>query len=188
MDRRDLDKTITEHADADCFLVNRNAISEIYSRFRQGLHKGVVGIVASRLIEKYYRPTIVLTESNGKVTGSARSVKDFDVYEAIEACSELLLQFGGHKYAAGLTMESENVNAFVLRFEEEVSLRITEEQLIPEIEIDLEIPFEKIDNSFYSVLKQFAPFGPGNMRPFFSHAKSAIVDGENSREKHLKLD
>jgi single-stranded-DNA-specific exonuclease len=189
LDRRDIDKGITEQA------MQMMATSvEMQSRkstvvFQDNWHKGVVGIVASRLIEKYYRPTIVLTESNGKITGSARSVKDFDVYEAIEACSDLLVQFGGHKYAAGLTLEKENINAFVEKFEKEVSIRITEEQLIPEIEIDMEIPFEKIDGNFYNILKQFAPFGPGNMNPVFltRHVCDrgwARIVGEN----HLKFD
>ena len=189
LDRRDLDKAITAEA-----MEMMSSSAEMQKRkstvvFQHHWHKGVVGIVASRLIEKYYRPTIVLTESNGKITGSARSVKDFDVYEAIEACSDLLVQFGGHKYAAGLTLEKENVNAFVEKFETEVSSRITEEQLIPEIEIDMEIPLEKIDGNFYNVLKQFAPFGPGNMNPVFLTRKVcdrgwARIVGEN----HLKFD
>ncbi|CAN5126426.1 single-stranded-DNA-specific exonuclease RecJ [soil metagenome] len=188
-DRRDLDKAITEHA-----MSMMTTSVEMQSRkstvvFDKDWHKGVVGIVASRLIEKYYRPTIVLTESNGKVTGSARSVKDFDVYEAIEACSDLLIQFGGHKYAAGLTMDPENVEAFVLKFEKEVSARITEEQMIPEIEIDMEIAFENIDWKFFAVLKQFGPFGPGNMNPVF--LTKNICDRGWARvvgERHLKMD
>jgi single-stranded-DNA-specific exonuclease len=188
-DRRDLDKAITSHA------MEMMATSVVMQTrkstvvFDAGWHKGVVGIVASRLIEKYYRPTIVLTESNGKVTGSARSVKDFDVYEAIEACSDLLIQFGGHKYAAGLTMDPDKVEAFVEKFELEVCARITEEQRIPEIEIDMEIPFEMIDWKFFNVLKQFAPFGPGNMSPVFLTRK--ICDRGWARvvgERHLKMD
>lgn len=189
MDRRDLDKAITEHA-----MQILSSSQEMQSRkstvvFDKDWHKGVVGIVASRLIEKYYRPTIVLTQSNGKVTGSARSVKDFDVYEAIEACSELLIQFGGHKYAAGLTMEPDKVELFIEKFEIEVAARITPEQMIPQIEIDLEIPFEKIDNNFYAVLKQFAPFGPGNMSPVF--LTRHVCDRGWARivgERHLKFD
>jgi single-stranded-DNA-specific exonuclease len=188
-DRRDLDKAITSHA---MEMMATSAVMQSRKStvvFDAGWHKGVVGIVASRLIEKYYRPTIVLTESNGKVTGSARSVKDFDVYEAIEACSELLIQFGGHKYAAGLTMDPDKVDAFVEKFESEVCARITEEQLIPEIEIDMEIPFEMIDWKFFNVLKQFAPFGPGNMSPVFLSKK--ICDRGWARivgERHLKMD
>lgn len=189
LDRRDLDKAMTTHAMEKMLTSREMQTRKSTVVFDASWHKGVVGIVASRLIEKYYRPTIVLTESNGKVTGSARSVKDFDVYEAIEACSDLLLQFGGHKYAAGLTLEPENVNAFIEKFEMEVSARITEEQMIPEIEIDAEIPFEKIDGGFYNVLKQFAPFGPGNMNPvFLTHN---VCDRGWARivgEKHLKFD
>lgn len=148
LDRRSLDKEITTQA-----LAMVAGSAEMQTRkstvvFKADWHKGVVGIVASRLIEKYYRPTIVLTESNGTATGSARSVKDFDVYEAIEACSSLLIQFGGHKYAAGLTMDIKNVDAFILQFEKEVAARITDEQLIPTIEYDMELPFEKIDKDF----------------------------------------
>jgi len=189
LDRRDLDKAITTHAMEMMLASHEMQTRKSTVVFDASWHKGVVGIVASRLIEKYYRPTIVLTESNGKVTGSARSVRDFDVYEAIEACSDLLIQFGGHKYAAGLTLEPENVNAFIEKFEQEVSIRITEEQMIPEIEIDAEITFEKIDGGFYNVLKQFAPFGPGNMNPvFLTHN---VCDRGWARivgEKHLKFD
>lgn len=127
--------------------------------YRPDWHKGVVGIVASRLIEKYYRPTIVLTQSNGLLTGSARSVKNFDVYNAIEACAHLLEQFGGHKYAAGLSLKEENLEAFQLKFEEVVSATIDEKWLTPEIEIDALLDFSDIDAKFFRILKQFAPFG-----------------------------
>lgn len=186
-DRRDLDKQTTTQALEMLAVETTVRYSTVV--FHPEWHKGVVGIVASRLIEKYYRPTIVLTQSNGKVTGSARSVKDFDIYEAIEACSGLLLQFGGHKYAAGLTMEPENVPAFIERFEQEVRLRITEEQRVPVIEIDRELSLDHIDGKLVNVLKQFAPFGPGNMNPVFL-AKNvcdrgwARIVGEN----HLKFD
>ena len=189
LDRRSLDKEITTQA-----LAMVASSPEMQTRkstvvFKADWHKGVVGIVASRLIEKYYRPTIVLTESNGTATGSARSVKDFDVYEAIEACSSLLIQFGGHKYAAGLTMDINNVNAFILQFEKEVAARITDEQLIPTIEYDMELPFEKIDKDFFAEMKQFGPFGPGNMSPVFLSRK--VYDRGWARvvgEKHLKMD
>jgi single-stranded-DNA-specific exonuclease len=156
--------------------------------FHETWHKGVIGIVASRLIETYYRPTIVLTESDGKVTGSARSVKGFDLYEAIYECKDLLIQFGGHKYAAGLTMLPENVKAFVEKFEQVVSARITEEQLIPEIEIDAEIALEDITSSFFNILKQMAPFGPENMLPVFV-TKSVKDSGWSKilKEKHIKF-
>lgn len=135
--------------------------------FNEKWHKGVIGIVASRLIERYYRPTIILTESDGKATGSARSVKEYDVYSAIEKCSDLLEQFGGHKFAAGLTLKKENVEAFKLRFEDIVTSTITKDQLIPKIEIDLEIDLHEITDKLVRILKQFAPHGPENMMPLF---------------------
>ncbi|MDP4291459.1 MAG: single-stranded-DNA-specific exonuclease RecJ [Bacteroidota bacterium] len=151
-------------------------------------HKGVIGIVASRLTESYYRPTIVLTISNGLITGSARSVKDFDVYDAIDACSDLLEHFGGHKYAAGLSMKPENLPEFIRRFEEIVSSTILDEQLIPEIEIDLDIKLSIINSKFLRILNQFAPFGPGNSSPVFRSGK--VIDTGNAKvvgKNHLKL-
>ena len=166
-ERKSIDKFITEHAlsmiDSSAELMEKKTTVV----FHNGWHKGVVGIVASRLTEKYYRPTIVLTESNGMATGSARSVKNFDVYNAIEACADLLEQFGGHKYAAGLTLKLENLEAFQNKFEQVVSSTIDEQWLTPEIEIDAEINFTDIDAKFYRILKQFAPFGPENMLPVF---------------------
>jgi len=135
--------------------------------FNEQWNKGVIGIVASRLTEKYYRPTIVLTRSNGHVAGSARSVLGYDLYEALCGCSDLLIQFGGHKYAAGLTMHHENLEAFVERFEEVVSSTIKPEQLIQEIQIDAELRLSQVDAKFFRILNQFAPFGPGNMAPVF---------------------
>jgi single-stranded-DNA-specific exonuclease len=188
-DRKVLDQSITTEAisliEADILLSTKKSTVV----FSENWHKGVVGIVASRLVEKFYRPTIVLTQSNGKVTGSARSVKDFDVYEAIEACSELLDQFGGHKYAAGLTLDPTNVIAFQEKFELIVSSTITDEMLIPEIEIDLEINFSDINDKFFRILKQFAPHGPGNMLPVFK--SSDVFDSGNVRivgTNHLKLE
>ena len=151
-------------------------------------HKGVIGIVASRLTETHYRPTIVLTVSNGLITGSARSVKDFDVYDAIDACSDLLEHFGGHKYAAGLSLKPENLDAFIKKFEEIVSATILDEQLIPEVEIDLDMKLSEISSKFIRILKQFAPFGPGNMSPVFR--TSEVVDTGNAKmvgKNHLKL-
>ncbi|MEI6175178.1 MAG: single-stranded-DNA-specific exonuclease RecJ [Bacteroidota bacterium] len=151
-------------------------------------HKGVIGIVASRLTETYYRPTIVLTLSNGLVTGSARSVKDFDVYEAVDACSDLLEHFGGHKFAAGLSLKPENLDAFLERFEATVSERLAGIELVPEVEIDESLPLSAINSRFFNVLKQFAPFGPGNMAPLFM--TKGVVDAGGSRivgKNHLKL-
>ncbi len=188
-ERRALDLSITQHAlsmiDGNAELTDRKSTV----LFHADWHKGVIGIVASRLIEKYYRPTIVLTESNGKATGSARSVKDFDVYNAIEACSDLLEQFGGHKYAAGLTLKLENLAAFQQRFEEVVSSTIEEHMLIPEIEIDAEIELNEITPKFFRILKQFEPFGPGNMSPIF--ISKNLVDKGAVRivgNNHLKMD
>jgi single-stranded-DNA-specific exonuclease len=187
-ERRTLDTAITEQAlqmlyDEDASLNRKSTVL-----FHPDWHKGVIGIVASRLTEKYYRPTIVLTESNGFVTGSARSVKDFDIHNAIEACSDFLEQFGGHKYAAGLTLKTENVLAFSQKFEEVVSSTITEAMLTPQVEIDAELNLSDITPVFYKILKQFAPFGPGNMAPIFKTSQVndkgyARVVGVN----HLKL-
>lgn len=135
--------------------------------FSPDWHKGVVGIVASRLIDTYYKPTVILTESNGLATGSARSVEGFDLYSAVEACSEYLENFGGHTYAAGVTMKLENIEPFSRKFEEEVSARITEDQLVPHVEIDAEITLSQITPDFCSMLKRFQPFGPGNLAPVF---------------------
>ncbi len=135
--------------------------------FNPNWHKGVIGIVASRLIETYYRPTVILTESNGMATGSARSVDGFDLYQAIDECSDLLENFGGHMFAAGVTLKPENVPAFKERFEKVVSKYIRDDQLVPSIDIDAQIELSDIDPKFYRILKQFQPFGPGNMAPVF---------------------
>lgn len=156
--------------------------------FNPDWHKGVIGIVASRLTEHHYRPTIVLTQSDGKITGSARSVKDFDLYAALEKCGDLLEQYGGHKYAAGLTMKPERIQEFRDRFNQVVTDVIEERMLTQEIEVDSELNLEDISFPFYRILQQFAPFGPGNMAPVF------LTRGVHSRigpkivgEKHLKL-
>ena len=151
-------------------------------------HKGVIGIVASRLTESYYRPTVVLTLSNGLITGSARSVRDFDIYEAVDGCSDLLEHFGGHKFAAGLSLKPENLEAFSRRFEEIVSSRLQGIELVPEMEIDIHLPLQVINSRFYNVLRQFAPFGPGNMAPLFM--TTGVINAGGSRivgKNHLKL-
>ncbi|MBX7180658.1 MAG: single-stranded-DNA-specific exonuclease RecJ [Bacteroidia bacterium] len=188
IERKSLDSIITQEAleliRTDESLLNSKS-TVVYS---ENWHKGVVGIVASRLIEKYYRPTIVLTESNGKATGSARSVKDFDVHEAIQACSDLLEQFGGHKYAAGLTLKIENIDAFRSKFESVVRSSITDEMLIPSQEIDLDIQLEEITPKLFRILTQIGPFGPGNMQPVF--VTRSVLDTGHARivgETHLKL-
>jgi len=156
--------------------------------FNNAWHKGVIGIVASRLIEKYYRPTIVLTESNGFATGSARSVEGFDLYSAIEECSDLLEQYGGHTHAAGLTLRLENVKPFAEKFEKIVSKNIEERSLTPEIEYETEIQMRAISPKFFNVLKQFSPFGPGNQSPVFMSKNvwdvgDVMIVGNN----HLKM-
>ena len=166
-ERRGLDKSVTESA------LEILETDEFYKDSRSTLvfnpdwHKGVVGIVASRLIEQHYKPTIVLTESEGKATGSARSVHDFDVHAALSECEDLLEQFGGHKYAAGMSLSLDNVDAFRTKFEEVVASRIEEHMLTPKLNIDLEIDLDRISPKFMSLLKQFAPFGPENMNPVF---------------------
>ncbi len=155
--------------------------------FKPNWHKGVVGIVASRCIEKYYRPTIILTESKGKATGSARSVDGFDIYEAISACEDLIEQYGGHRYAAGLTMDIANIPAFQQRFEQVVSSTITTEQLIPKIYIDTVTPLCCINERFYNILRQMAPFGPANMQPVFLSKNVVVSNAKILKDKHLKF-
>ncbi len=189
--RKTLDRDITQEAldmiERDENQRNRNT-TVIYNR---DWHKGVVGIVASRLTEYYYRPTVVLTESNGLATGSARSVKDFDLYEAIGACSDLLESYGGHMFAAGLTLKIENVRPFSERFEEIASRMLTSHQQIQTIEVDAKIALHEITPRFFRILKQFAPFGPHNMIPVF--VSEDVIDAGSSRMvgknlEHIKLD
>jgi single-stranded-DNA-specific exonuclease len=188
-DRKGLDKQITVEALAQIEANNEkeNFTTVIY---QENWHKGVIGIVASRLTETYYRPTIVFTKSGDKLAASARSVKDFDVYNAIEACSEHLVQFGGHKYAAGMTLKEENYLAFKTAFEKEVQKTISPELLVPEIEIDAEINLSDITPKLIRVLNQFEPFGPENMTPVFM-TKNIKDTGYpkllGKEEEHLKL-
>lgn len=186
--RRDLDGQTTEMAMDQIKTEERlkNAKSTIV--YHPDWHKGVVGIVASRLIESYYRPTIVLTQSNGLISGSARSIKSFDIYNAIDKCSDLLEHFGGHTYAAGLAMKPENLPLFIERFEAIAQAELTDEMMIPEVEIDLKINLNDINPKFYRILKQFAPFGPGNMAPVFQ--TDNVIDNGYGRvvgKNHLKL-
>lgn len=187
--RRELDSSITDSA---LEMIRENGEEKRNSTvlFDGSWHKGVIGIVASRLIETYYRPTIVFTESNGKLSGSARSVRGYDIYNALSQCDDILEQFGGHMYAAGMTLQASRFEEFKQRFEEVVSSEIKPEQLIPQISIDAELALEDIDESFYKILRQFAPFGPQNMKPIFrtkdllntGQSKSVGKDGS-----HLKL-
>jgi single-stranded-DNA-specific exonuclease len=187
--RKDLDTATTDEAIAQ--IENDELLSKKKTTvlFSPNWHKGVVGIVASRLIEKFYRPTIILTESDGKISGSARSVKEYDVYNAIEKCSDLLEQFGGHKFAAGLTMKKENLEAFKIKFENIVSASITSDQLIPKVEIDIELNFYEITDKLVRILKQFAPHGPENMTPTF-YTKNVFETGWGKvfGNNHLKIE
>lgn len=186
--RREFDLSITDEALAMIEANDTLRAAKSTVLFKNTWHKGVIGIVAARCVEKYYRPTVILTESNDKITGSARSVKDFDLYEAISACSDLLNKFGGHKYAAGLTMDKSNLVAFQQRFEEVVSRTITEEMLVPVVEIDVPIQFDSMNDKFNNILKQMAPFGPENQKPVFE-AKNVFVEGNlaNFKERHLRF-
>jgi single-stranded-DNA-specific exonuclease len=187
-DRREADSTITEEAMALLENDAHNPHRKTTVLYQGHWHKGVVGIVASRLIDKFYRPTIVLTNSGEKVSGSARSVIGFNVYEAIHQCRDLLDNYGGHFYAAGLTMKAENVTAFQEKFEEVVAASITADQLVPEVSIDTEIAFKDITPKFYDIVCQMEPFGPDNMRPVFL-ARNVYESG-NSRvvkEAHIKF-
>jgi single-stranded-DNA-specific exonuclease len=185
--RKNFDETITKEALEMILVMNEQHTLKSTVLFKEDWHKGVIGIVASRCIEKHYKPTIILTESNGKATGSARSVVDFDIYEAISECSGLLEQFGGHKYAAGLTMAVENVVAFQHRFEEVVSSRIEHIHMKPVLEIDDVILLDQINYKFYNILKQMAPFGPGNPEPIFCVNQVYAENVRVLKEKHLKF-
>jgi len=189
-DRKNVDRTITHEAlrmiASDSKAQHRNSTV----LFNPTWHKGVVGIVASRLIETYYRPTVVLTQSGGMATGSARSVPGFDLYQAIESCADLLESFGGHMYAAGLTLKVEKVQQFMDRFEEAVSKMITPDLLTPQIDIDEQLSLDEINDKFFRILKQFQPFGPGNMSPVF--VTENVTDNGDGRlvgpdKEHIKL-
>lgn len=185
--RRNFDENITKEAFEMLAIREEEAQWNSTVLFKEDWHKGVIGIVASRCIEKYYRPTIILTESNNKATGSARSVVDFDIYEAIAECSELLDQFGGHKYAAGLTLSVENVPAFQAKFEQVVRSRIEEIHLKPVIEIDDILLLDQINYKFYNILKQMAPFGPGNTEPVFRINNVYADEVTVLKDKHLRF-
>ncbi len=188
LDRKNLDKEITVDALAQ---IEENKEKEAFTTvvYNENWHKGVIGIVASRLTETYYRPTLVFTKSGEKLAASARSVKGFDVYNALEQCTDYIEQFGGHKYAAGLTLlESEYVN-FKNKFEEVVSKTIDSNLLIPEVTVDTAISFKDMTPKLMRILKQFAPFGPGNMTPIFMVENindTGYAKGVGEDEKHLK--
>ncbi len=185
IERRGLDTMISEEAFS--MIAGGDDAKKSTVLFKKDWHKGVIGIVASRCIEKSYKPTIILTESNKMATGSARSVRGFDVYEAIAECSDLLEQFGGHKYAAGLTLPLENVALFQEKFEAVVSRTITEEQLVPQIDIDQKINLDIITQKFFNVLNQMAPFGPRNMSPIFATDNIVATQLKKLRGDHVKF-
>lgn len=198
LNRRELDTKITEEA---LYQIRKNKEENRFTTvvYHKNWHKGVIGIVASRLTETFYRPTLVFTKSGDKLAASARSVKGFDVYNALQACEEHLIQFGGHKYAAGLTLKPENYEVFKSKFEEVVKTTIDPKLLEPEITIDAELEFTEITPKFFRILKQLAPFGPQNMKPVFvsrnvrdngygkqvgsdkSHLKLSLFQGDNTQ-------
>jgi single-stranded-DNA-specific exonuclease len=186
--RREFDISITEEAlsmiENDEQL--KNARSTVL--FKESWHKGVIGIVASRCIEKYYRPTVVLTQSNGLITGSARSVSGFDLYQAIESCSDVLEKFGGHKFAAGITLLPENLTAFRQKFEAVVAATITADQQVPVVDIDSIIQFDAMSWNFNKVQKQMAPFGPDNQKPVFEARNVFVRNSLNQfKDRHLRF-
>lgn len=188
-DRKELDKQITAEA---LLQIEQNQEEDRFTTvvYHENWHKGVIGIVASRLTETHYRPTIVFTKSDDKLAASARSVRGFDIYNALEACCEHLEQFGGHMYAAGMTLLEENYPAFKAAFEAQVKSTIPDELLIPEIAVDLEIELSEINEKLVRILHQFEPFGPENMTPVFL-TKNLVDTGYaktlGTAEEHLKL-
>ena len=195
IERKAIEKTITKEAiemieSTPSFLSAHSTVL-----FNSGWHKGVIGIVASRLIENYYRPTVVLTESNGLAVGSVRSVKNFDVYSALKECSEYLEQFGGHKYAAGITLKLNEIENFRKKFNAVVKSKLSEENQTPILDVEEAIEFRDIFNEernkipkFYRILKQFAPFGPDNMKPIFSSTRINLFgDPRLLKNAHLKM-
>jgi single-stranded-DNA-specific exonuclease len=186
-ERKEADNSITEEALA---ILEKDAV---YAGRRSTVlyqphwHKGVVGIVASRLIERYYRPTVVLTRSGEVIAGSARSVNGFNVYEAIHACREHLLGYGGHFAAAGITLQPDQVEAFILKFEEVVASTIQPHSLRPELIIDAELPLEAIRTSFYNIIEQMQPFGPGNVQPVFVARRLKDIGSRIVKEQHIRF-
>lgn len=186
--RRQVDSSITEEALAMIEESEKLRPSKSTVLFKETWHKGVIGIVASRCIEKYYRPTVILTASNSKITGSARSIHGFDLYAAIAQCGDLLEQYGGHRYAAGLTLDHANLQAFQEKFEEVVAMSVTDDMLIPTLEVDTKISFPAISRKFLAVLKQMAPFGPGNEKPSFVAERVFVLNALSSfKDRHIRF-
>lgn len=186
--RKEFDMSITEEALAMIETNDALRVAKSTVLFKNTWHKGVIGIVAARCVEKFYRPTVILTESNNKITGSARSVYGFDLYNAILGCSDLLEKFGGHKYAAGLTLDVSNLVAFQQRFEQVVSATITDDMLIPVVNIDLAIRLDTITPKFLNILKQMGPFGPENQKPVFEARNVFVFNSLTSfKDRHIKF-
>ena len=188
--RKDIDRTVTLEAHE---IIENNPEMKAHKStviYNPKWVKGIVGIVASRLIETYYKPTVVLTMSNGLATGSARSVPGFDLYQAVESCADLLENFGGHMYAAGLTMKPENVEEFTRRFHAYVEEHIDPALLVPQVEIDAEISFSTITPAFRATLSRFQPFGPGNSAPIFASRGVCGNDAKlvGAEQEHLRMD
>ena len=186
--RKDLDRNIT--AEALALIEEKNSSGDHYSHalFHESWHKGVLGIVASRCVEVHYRPTIILTEDGGVVTGSARSIPGFDIYSALHKCSHLLLKYGGHKYAAGLTMEPDRIKDFQDSFEKVVTNQISDDLLNPTLKIEVNITLDRITDKFFKIVEEMAPFGPSNMRPIFAMNNVQIYGTPRIiNEKHLKF-
>ena len=190
-DRKSIDREITQEALEMVQSHRCLAYENVTVVYNESWNKGVVGIVASRLVEAYYKPAVVLTKSNGFVTGSARSIQGFDLYQAIESCADLMENFGGHVYAAGLTMKEENLKEFSERMDKFVAGKITEEMLTPVVTVDAKLDFAQITPKFFRILKQFQPFGPGNNNPVF--VTENVYDSGSGRKVgaggvHMKLD
>lgn len=190
-ERRELDKKITDEANAIISSIQSNEDNKAIIVYNPDWHKGVIGIVASRLTEKYNRPAVVLTKSSGLITGSARSVSNFDIYKAVESCRDLLENFGGHTYAAGLSLKEENLQRFEERFLQIAAQEIVPEQLVPQIDIDAILDLKQINAKFMSDLKKMSPFGPDNHKPVFctygvqDYGTSKLVGRE---QEHIKLE
>lgn len=186
--RKELDASITEEALA--FIENNEQLKQAKTTvlYQENWHKGVIGIVASRCIEKYYRPTVILTKSGDKVVGSVRSVLGFDIYQTLLACEDVLEQFGGHQYAAGLTLKEENIEKFQERFEQVVSETILSEQITPQLVLDCEVLFNDISMNFYEDLVKVSPFGPKNQEPVFYSQKVYVKKMRILKDKHLQIE
>ena len=190
-ERRELDKKITDEANAIISSIENNEDNKAIIVYNPAWHKGVIGIVASRLTEKYYRPAVVLTKSSELITGSARSVSNFDIYKVVESCRDLLENFGGHTYAAGLSLKEENLQRFKERFQQIAAQEIVPEQLVPQIDIDAVLDLKQINAKFMSDLKKMSPFGPENHKPVFcthgvqDYGTSKLVGSE---QEHIKLE